>query len=427
MEKTLKTLNVTLNRNADAKMMVMALLNGKLALRMGCEDIRVISDIISDVDVRLSADEQKFIAKRLIDSISKFHDVKKFCKNKNQKYDELLKIVSAEVGKETSVITMIQADVTGDYDVSELSTSEISDICCWLAAKSVLVNIPAMESLVAVTSYRKQRGKIQGRDNIVVLGHNNEETADDAQNSSSKNELTHSGNLKNTNDVDEMINCLIDIILDETREDIYHQILSEVEIDFIREDWDDANKRLSSAVDKYNMTDKVTMDVSERYRHLVKCVMSELAQMPVLSDVYSDVSQMYDLSNLSVSGVTELLCWLIIFNLLYGEEPPVTEMVPHKAADVRPKKKKKKQPCPVAVAVNNNQPGKTEQQSVSSSSGTTNDDVAVAVNNNPDVTEMEDNEYLTRGKSLNIFQTHDLRNSVSTGNFCASRMFSIFG
>lgn len=415
----MKKLNVTLNKNGDAKMMVMALLNGKLSLRMGRDTDSIITEIMTDIDVELSDEESTLIASRLIDAVNKFHDIKRFCKNKDQKYEKLLQLVPAEVGKETSVMSLIYSDVSEAYDTSELSTSEVSDVCCWLAAKSVLVKIPAMESLVAAASYKRtqQRGKSQTKDNIVVIGQHKDDT-DHNNNSSGKNELMDSGRLKNTNDVDEMIKCLIDIILDDGRDDIYHQILSEVEIDFIREDWDDANKRLSSALDKYyNMTDKVvTMDVSERYQHLVKCVMSEFGKMSVLSDVYSDVSRMYDLSGLSVAGATDLLCWLVIFNLIYGEEPPATEVV-HVTpkADGRPKQKKEK---------NKKQPEKTEQPPISSETIV----VAEKKDSKPDVVaELGDSEYLTRGKNLNIFQAQELRNSVSTGNFCASRMFSIFG
>ena len=405
----MKKLNVTLNKNGDAKMMIMALLNGKLSLRMGRDDMSVITEIMSEVDPELSDEESKLIGLRLIDAVNKFHDIKRFCKDKDQKYDKLLQLVPSEVGKETSVMSLIYSDVSETYDTSELSTSEVSDVCCWLAAKSVLVKVPAMESLVAATSYKRRRGggESQSRDNIIVLGdHDNKETdVHGHQNSSSdKNEMMDSGHLKNTDDVNEMISCLIGIILDDRREDIYHQILSEVEIDFIREDWDDGNKRLSSAIATFRNLDASQMGVYEKYRHLTNCLMTEIGQMPVLVDIYSDVSQMYDVSTLTVSGITEVLCWLIIFNLLCGEEPPEVDST----KEVRPKQRKHL--CPATVS--NNQPGK-KKQSISSSETT--NDVTVS------------NKYLTRGKNLNIFQAKDLRNSVSTGNFCASRMFSIFG
>lgn len=155
MEKTLRTLNVTMNKNGDAKMMMMALVNHSLATKMGCSNI--VTEIMDDVSVELSQDEKIFVTKRIIAAVNKYHDSKVSCNSKEQRYEKLMSLVTSEVGKETDIMRMIYSDISERYDISELSTSEVAEVSCWLAVKSILWVLPATESLVAAQTYKKQR------------------------------------------------------------------------------------------------------------------------------------------------------------------------------------------------------------------------------------------------------------------------------
>ena len=393
MEKTLKTLNVTMNKNSDAKMMMMALVNHSLATKMGCSDI--VTEIMDDTHVKLSDEETIFVAKRIIAAVNKYHDSKVSCNSKEQRYEKLMSLVTSEVGKETDLIRMIYSDVSERYDVSELSTSEVAEVSCWLAVKSILWVLPATESLVAAQTYKKQRrtDTVVKPEDVEVI----EKTSTSDSNDDTEELLLPTTTvqvLKDTEDISEMIECLIGVLTSEDRADIYHQIMSEVEIDFAQSDWEEGHTRLSSAIGKYEGLYKKSMSVSERYECLVEQIVSEISQMSALSDISSDVAEIYDVSKITIGDFTVLLCWLVVANLISNPAPVVVE---EEVEEVFEPVKQVKNQTPKPVKQVKNQTPKPVKRHPETRSG------------------------------LLIFQARDLRRAVAAGDYSASTMYSIFG
>ena len=386
MEKTLRTLNVTMNKNGDAKMMMMALVNHSLATRMGCSDI--VTEIMDDTHVKLSDEETIFIAKRIIAAVNKYHDSKVSCNSKEQRYEKLMSLVTSEVGKETDLMRMIHSDISERYDVSELPTSEVAEVCCWLAVKSILWVLPATESLVAAQTYKKQRHKKDtdevNPEDVEVI---EKTSTSDSKNNNDTEELllptTTVQVLKDTEDISEMIECLINVLISEDRDDLYHEIMSEVEIDFAQSDWEEGHTRLSSAIGKYEGLYKKSMSMAERYECLVEQIVAEISQMSALSDISSDVAEIYDVSKITIGDFTVLLCWLVVANLISNPAPVVVEEEVEEVFE--PVKQVK------------NQTPKPVKRHPETRSG------------------------------LLIFQARDLRRAVAAGDYSASTMYSIFG
>lgn len=381
MEKNMKKLNETLDRIGDAKMMMMALVSHTLQSKMDCSE-EVVSTIMEETMPELSQAELSACADRLALSLRNYKDAKRECKDKSQRYEKLMTLVTSEIAKESKLLSLIVEDVSGTYDTSCLATSELQDVCCWLIVKALLYKLPAAESLVAATSYKKQKQPEKEVTNSTT----------------EKNEISvvEESSVEGDSDAtaESLIKTLLDDLVDEKHTDLVHKIIREVEIDFSDEDKQAFVKRLSNAVYEFGGCIGGNATKEEKLDSIIYSIESNIGrEKDTIEKIMSDISGMYDTSDIDIKTMSDICIWLVVKQLNTveesegAEESSVSEEIPQNKPQYEAKKK------PVKFPVNKEQ-----------------------IKKQP-----------TQYQNLNMFQARDLRRAVASGDFCTSTMCSIFG
>ena len=381
MEKTMKKLNDSLIQIGDAKMMMMALINHSLQSKMDCSE-DIVSTIMDETLPELTPDELSACAERLNVSLRNYKDAKRDCTNKNQKYKKLMTLVTSEIAKEHKLLSLIVKDVSETYDTSCLATSELQDICCWLIVKAVLYKLPAAESLVAASSYKKRKPREK------------QQPEKETENSTTteKNEISvvsPSGYNPNVT-AEALINTLLGTLMDENHTDLPHRIMREVVLDFSDEDKAAFVNRLSGAIYEFS---HIEGDCTEdnKLNSIIHLVESNIGrEKTILEKIMLDISDMYDTSEIDIKTMSDISIWLVVKQLLSNADKSAlsekSEVVEKK---VQPQKETiKKKPVKLQANVKNR---------------------------------------IAPCKNLNMFQVKDLREAISSGDFCAVTMHSIFG
>ena len=302
MEKTMKKLNDSLIQIGDAKMMMMALINHSLQSKMDCNE-DIVSTIMDETIPELAPDELSACAERLNVSLRNYKDAKRDCTNKDQKYKKLMTLVTSEIAKEHKLLSLIVKDVSETYDTSCLATSELQDICCWLIVKAVLYKLPAAESLVAASSYKKQKQPEKETVNPTT----------------GKNEISvvEESSVEGDSDItaESLIKTLLDDLVDTKHTDLVHKIIREVEIDFSDEDKEAFVKRLSNAVYEFGCIGGNSTK-EEKLDSIIYSIESNLGrEKDTIEKIMSDISDIYNTSDIDIKTMSDICIWLVVKQL----------------------------------------------------------------------------------------------------------------